>query len=222
MNLRNRPLTALFLLCALCLAGLPGTARAFDGKEALLHPEKASAKAPDQFKVKFKTTKGDVVLEVHRAWAPKGADRFYNLVKAGFFDGVAFFRAIDGFMVQFGISGAPEVNAKWKDARIDDDPPAGQSNGRGMVSFATAGPNTRTTQLFVNYKDNPRLDGMGFTPFAQVVKGMEVLDGLYKGYGEGAPGGLGPRQDLIETQGADYLKAQFPKLDYLLSARVTK
>jgi len=132
----------------------------------------------------------------------------------------AFFRAIEGFMVQFGIHGDPAVSAKWSQARIADDPSTGQSNTRGMLSFATAGPGTRTTQLFINYGDNSRLDSMGFTPFGKVVKGMEVVDGLYKGYGEGAPGGLGPEQGRIQAEGNSYLKREFPKLDYIRSGKV--
>jgi peptidyl-prolyl cis-trans isomerase A (cyclophilin A) len=189
---------------------------------ALLAPEKATEQAPTVFKTKFTTTKGDFVVEVHRDWAPRGADRFYNLVKLGFFDDAAFFRAIDGFMVQFGIHGSPQVSAKWRDANIPDDPAAGQSNKRGAITFATAGPNTRTTQLFINYADNASLDGMGFTPFGQVVEGMSVVDGLYKGYGEGAPQGRGPDQGRIQSEGNAYLKQGFPQLDYIKAARLVQ
>ena len=125
-------------------------------------------------------------------------------------------------MVQFGINGSPEVNAKWREARIPDDPPAGQSNARGMLSFAMAGPNTRTTQLFVNYGNNARLDSMGFTPFGKVVSGMEIVDGLYKGYGEGAPAGAGPEQGRAQSEGNAYLKKDFPKLDYSQTASIEK
>ncbi len=188
--------------------------------EALLAPEQATAQAPATFKARFTTTKGDFVVEVHRDWAPHGADRFYNLVKTGYFNQVAFFRAIAGFMVQFGIHGSGAVNAKWRNARIEDDPPAGQSNARGMVTFATSGPNSRTTQLFVNYRDNRNLDGMGFTPFGKIVSGIEVLDSLYQGYGEGAPSGAGPRQDLAQSEGNLYLHREFPLLDYVQTARL--
>jgi len=186
----------------------------------LLAPEQAAPQAPALFKARFTTTKGDFVVEVHRDWAPRGADRFYNLVKTGYLDDVAFFRAIDGFMVQFGIHGSGAVNAKWRSARIQDDPPAGQTNARGMVTFATSGPDSRTTQLFVNYRDNPNLDGMGFTPFGKIVSGMEIADSLYKGYGEGAPGGAGPRQDLAQSEGNAYLRRDFPLLDYVKTARL--
>jgi peptidyl-prolyl cis-trans isomerase A (cyclophilin A) len=184
---------------------------------ALLAPEKATATAPKLFKVKVTTTKGDFVLEVHRDWAPHGADRFYNLVKLGFFTDLAFFRAIKGFMVQFGINGDPAVSAKWAEANIPDDPVNGH-NQRGEVTFAMAGPNTRTTQIFINYADNSRLDGMGFAPFARVVKGMEVVDALNTEYGEGAPGGRGPAQDRAQSEGNAYFKASFPNLDYVKSA----
>src|SRR5213596_1497254 len=142
--------------------------------------------APDSFRVRISTTKGDFVIAVHRAWAPRGADRFYNLVRSGFYDGVRFFRVIPGFMAQFGIHGDTAVTAAWRPRVIQDDP-VRRTNGRGMVSFATAGPGTRTTQLFINYSDNSRLDGMGFSPFGRVVEGMDVVDRLYGGYGEGAP-----------------------------------
>jgi peptidyl-prolyl cis-trans isomerase A (cyclophilin A) len=187
----------------------------------LLDPSKAAAKAPDVFDAKFTTTKGDFVVEVHRDWAPNGADRFYNLVKTGFFDDLRFFRAIDGFMVQWGISGDPAVSAKWSSANITDDP-VKQSNKRGYVTFAKTGaPNSRSTQVFVNYGDNSRLDPTGFAPFGQVTKGMDVLDALYKGYGEGAPGGAGPNQALIQSRGNAYLDQSFPKLDAIKHAEVT-
>ncbi len=185
----------------------------------LLDPSEADEQAPETFRVKFETTKGDFVVEVNRSWAPKGADRFYNLVKVGYFDDVAFFRVLDGFMAQFGLHGDPAVNQAWRDTKIPDDPVT-QPNQRGYVSFATAGPNTRTTQLFINFGDNRRLDGMGFAPFGKVVEGMEVVDSLYSGYGEGAPRGRGPNQGLITQQGNDYLQNQFPELDYIERATI--
>jgi peptidyl-prolyl cis-trans isomerase A (cyclophilin A) len=188
----------------------------------LLKPELATEKSPAVYKVQFATTKGDFIIEAHRDWSPQGADRFYNLVKMGYYNGAAFFRAIEGFMVQFGINGSPEVNAKWRSADIPDDPSAGQSNKRGFISFAMAGPNTRTTQVFINYGDNGRLDGMGFTPFGRVVKGMEIVEGLYKGYGEGAPGGAGPDQGRVQAEGNAYLKKDFPKLDWVKTVRIAK
>lgn len=189
---------------------------------ALLDPSKAGEKAPPQFKAKFVTTKGDVVVEVHRDWAPNAADRFFNLVKLGFFDDTRFFRAISGFMVQFGISGDPAVAAKWQEANIPDDPVV-QSNKRGFLTFAQRGtPNTRSTQVFVNLVDNARLDGMRFAPFGQIVTGMEVIDALYKGYGEGAPMGAGPDQGRIQAQGNAYLDSQFPKLDGVKRAEILR
>ncbi|MDE2492032.1 MAG: peptidylprolyl isomerase [Elusimicrobia bacterium] len=185
---------------------------------ALLDPAQANATAPAVYKVKFVTSAGDFVVEVHRDWAPNGADRFYNLAKIHFFDGCEFFRVIDGFMAQVGIHGDPAVAAAWQHATIPDDPASGHSNTRGMVTFATAGPGTRTTQFFINFKDNSFLDNQGFPPIGQVVEGDAVLDRLYRGYGEGAPQGQGPDQGMIQAQGNAYLKADFPKLDYIKTA----
>lgn len=187
---------------------------------ALLDPSLAKETAPAVYKAKFSTTKGDFVIEVHRDWAPLGADRFYNLVKIGYFDEVAFFRVIKGFMAQFGIHGNPAVNAVWRNARIADDPAGKQSNTRGMVSFATAGPNTRTSQLFINYANNAQLDGMGFAPIGRVVEGMNVVDALEGQYGEGAPMGRGPSQGRLQTEGNAYLRADFPALDYTRKATI--
>jgi peptidyl-prolyl cis-trans isomerase A (cyclophilin A) len=184
---------------------------------ALTDPSKATKQAPDVFKVKYETTKGDFVVEYHRDWSPNGADRAYNLVDIGYYKDIAFFRAIEGFMVQFGISGYPEVNAKWRDAGIPDDE-VKQSNTKGMVTFAHAGPGTRTTQIFINYKDNSMLDSQGFSPVGKVVEGMEVVDSLHKGYGEGAPRGRGPDQMKLQTAGNAYLEKSFPELDYIKSA----
>ena len=186
---------------------------------ALLDPSRATERAPDRFRVRFETTKGPFVVEVTRQWAPRGADRFYNLVRAGFYDDVAFFRVIEGFMVQFGINGDPRVNAAWRSARIPDDPVT-QSNRRGMVTYAMAGPDTRTTQLFINFRDNPGLDGQGFAPFGRVTQGLSVVDSLYSGYGEGAPQGMGPSQGRAQSDGNAYLRGSFPKMDFVKTARV--
>src|SRR5437868_9389403 len=175
--------------------------------------------APDSFRARFSTTKGDFVIAVHRAWAPRGADRFYNLVRSGYFDGVRFFRVIPGFMAQLGIHGDTAVTSAWRERRIPDDQMR-RSNQRGTVTFATAGPGTRTTQVFINYRDNSRLDGMGFAPFGEVVQGMAVVDSLYGGYGEGAPNGRGPDQMRIHIEGEKYLARQFPKLDKIKRAKV--
>ncbi len=189
---------------------------------ALLKPAALTAKAPEVFEVKFATTKGDFTINVTRAWSPQGADRFYNLVLNKFYDGAAFFRVVrepQPFVVQFGISPYPDVSKAWMGARIQDDPVV-KSNTRGFVTYAMAGANTRTTQLFINLGDNSRLDAMAFSPFGEVTQGMEVVDQLYAGYGEGAPRGKGPRQDLIQTQGKAYLEKDFPLLDTIKSARI--
>ncbi len=191
-----------------------------DWSAVLTDPSKATAIAPAVYKVKFDTTKGAFVMTVHREWAPKGADRFYNLVKAGYFKDIGFFRAIDNFMVQFGIHGTPKLNTVWRPARIQDDPPK-QSNKRGYVTFATSGKDSRTTQVFINFKDNGFLDRMGFSPFGLIdAEGMKVVDSLYKGYGEGAPRGRGPLQGRLQSEGNAYLKKDFPKMDFLKSAEV--
>jgi len=180
---------------------------------ALLHPASLSAKAPDSFQVKFTTTKGDFVVEVTRAWAPLGADRFYNLVKHGFFTDAAFFRNVPGFIVQFGLSADPAVNKVWQDANIKDDKVT-QSNAPGTITFATAGPNTRTTQLFINFGNNTFLDSQGFSPFGKVTSGMDVVQKLYSGYGER------PDQGAITAQGKAYLDKNFPNIDSIKSATI--
>ncbi len=186
----------------------------------LLDPAAADEKAPDSYKVKFETTAGDFVIEVKRDQAPIGADRFYNLVKIGFYDDAAFFRAIKGFMVQFGLHGEPAVNKVWRGAQIDDDPVKG-TNKRGMLTFAKQNqPNTRTTQVFINFSNNENLDGMGFAPFGTVVEGMDVVDKIHTGYGEGAPRGRGPSQGRIQSEGNAYLKKDFPELDFIKKATI--
>jgi peptidyl-prolyl cis-trans isomerase A (cyclophilin A) len=188
---------------------------------AELDPSLATAQAPDLFQADFTTTKGEFVVEVHRAWAPHGADRFYNLVRLGVYDDTRFFRAIPDFMVQFGIPGDPAASAKWQDKTIPDDPVT-QSNLGGFMSFAQTGrPNSRTTQVFILYGNHPRLDASGFAPFGKVIRGMDVVDQLYKGYGEGTPNGSGPDQERIQREGNAYLDRDFPKLDRILRARVT-
>jgi peptidyl-prolyl cis-trans isomerase A (cyclophilin A) len=182
-------------------------------RPSLLNPASLKAKAPAVFKAKFTTNGGDFVVEVHREWAPIGADRLYNLVRSGYFSNAAFFRVVPGFMVQFGLSADPAINKVWKTASIQDDPVV-QSNKRGNLVFASAGPNTRTTQLFINYADNARLDRMGFAPFGSVVEGMNVVDKIYAVYGES------PRQDLITEQGDAYLKTYFRDIDKIKLARI--
>jgi peptidyl-prolyl cis-trans isomerase A (cyclophilin A) len=214
-------------LCAILLAPVPSLAQATTARPksasprpaastshaSLLHPALLTAKAPADFKVRFTTTAGDFLVEVHRDWAPLGADRFYNLVRHGFFTNASFFRVVPNFVVQFGLNADPAVNKVWADANIKDDP-VKQTNSRGRLVFATAGPGTRTTQLFINFRDNGRLDGMGFAPFGEVVEGMDVVDKIYPGYGEQ------PNQDLITNQGDAYISQNFPHIDKIKLARV--
>ena len=217
---RPVPLLTLALLGAGCRRAEHRDA-ASTGAPDFRNPASAAltARAPATFRARFETGKGAFVIEVQREWAPLGADRFYNLVKSGYYDGTRFFRVIAGFMAQFGIHGDPQVAAVWRDARIPDDP-VRQHNTRGMVSFATAGPGTRTTQLFINYGDNSRLDGMGFSPFGRVVEGMDVVERFHAGYGEGAPRGRGPDQSRFQAEGNAYLKQGFPELDYVTRATI--
>ena len=215
-------------LCVLALFAAVAAAQAEDPKTAakpstaspgFTDPAKLNGKAPETFKAQFDTTKGKFTIEVTRSLAPNGADRFYNLVRSGYFKDIAFFRVIPGFMCQFGIHGDPNVAAKWREAVIADDA-VKVSNMRGTITFATAGPNTRTTQLFINFADNRNLDGMGFSPFGKVIEGMDVVDKINGEYGEGAPNGRGPDQGRVQTEGNAYLKKDFPNLDYIKSATI--
>ena len=200
---------------ALAQAGGPDLAK-------LKNPAALTEKAPEIYKARFDTTKGAFVITVHRAWAPLGADRFYNLVKNGFYDDCRFFRIIDGFMAQIGMHGDPSVQRAWTSARLQDDP-VKESNKRGYVSFAkSSAPNSRSTQFFINFVDNTGLDGQGFSPFGQVVTGMEVVDKLNAEYGEGAPNGRGPDQSRLQMEGNAYLMKDFAKLDYVKKATIEK
>src|SRR4030095_15972823 len=191
-------------------------------KAKLRTPSELTEKAPDTFKAKLDTSKGVVVIDVHRAWAPVGADRFYNLVKNGFYDDTRFFRVLDGFMAQIGINGTPAIQSNWRNATITDDP-VKQSNKRGFVTYAKSGaPNSRSTQIFINFKDNSSLDRQGFAAFGEVTTGMDVVDKLYSGYGEGAPSGSGPEQGKIQMEGNAYLMKDFPKLDFVKKATIEK
>jgi peptidyl-prolyl cis-trans isomerase A (cyclophilin A) len=207
------------LVPALALAG--AATPAFSQSAKLTNPAALREQAPAVYKAKFDTTKGAFVIEVHRDWAPHGADRFYNLVKNGFYDNVRFFRVVSGFMVQFGINGDPKVSAPWREARIPDDA-VKQSNRRGYVTFAMAGPNTRTSQVFINFGENGSLDSQGFPPFGRIVSGMEVVDKLDAEYGEGAPRGRGPDQGRLQMEGNAYLAKDFPRMDYVVSATIAK
>ena len=187
-------------------------------KAKLRTPSQLTEKAPETFKAKFDTSKGVIVIEVHRDWAPLGADRFYNLVKNGFYDGCRFFRVLDGFMAQIGMNGDPSIQRVWGNANFRDDPVKG-SNKRGYVTFAKASaPNSRSTQFFINYGDNSRLDADGFAPFGQVVTGMDLVDMLYKGYGSSNV----PDQGRITAEGNAYLMKEYPKLDFIKKATIEK
>jgi len=206
--------------CVMAAEGEAPKAAAKDGAGAA-EAKKTADTAPATYTVKLETTKGDILIDVTREWAPLGADRFYELVKAGYFDDTAFFRVISGFMVQVGISGKPEQNTTWRAKTIKDDPVT-KSNTRGMVTFAKTGmPDSRTTQIFINFKDNTNLDKMGFAPFGK-VRDMAVVDSLFAEYGEGAPGGKGPEQGRIQKEGNSYLRASFPKLDYIKKAVIVE
>jgi peptidyl-prolyl cis-trans isomerase A (cyclophilin A) len=222
-----KALLSTFALCAFLPASILSLAQATTHRPAtassrppavashasLLKPALLNAKAPADFKVRFTTSAGDFVVEVHRDWAPLGADRFYNLVRHGFFTNASFFRVVPGFVVQFGLNADPAVNKAWEHADISDDP-VKHTNQRGTLVFATAGPNTRTTQLFINFGDNGRLDGMGFAPFGEVIEGMATVDKIYAAYGEQ------PQQDLITSQGDAYISKNFPKIDKIKFARM--
>ena len=194
------------LVAALALAVACG------GKTADAPPIPAGP-APDSFRVTLETSRGPVVVEALRSWAPNGVDRFHALARTHFFDENRFFRVVPGFIVQFGLAGDPKANEPWDDKPIPDDPPR-QSNVRGTITFATEGPNTRTHQIFVNLADNPRLDKLGFTPIGRVVSGMAAVDSIYAGYEEE------PSQRMIQRLGNPYLARMFPKLDYIRTARV--
>ena len=190
-----------------------------EAQRVLLDPAGPAFQAvpPDTFHARFETTKGNVVMQVIREWSPGGAQRFYNLARNGYYDGNRFFRVLPGFVVQFGIHGAPAVQRAWDGANIMDDP-VRTSNARGTVAFATAGPNTRATQLFVNFGDNGQLDGMGFSPIGRIVEGMDVLERLYAGYGE--MDRTGPRSQCMDSSGNAYLEQEFPQLDGIVRVSI--
>jgi len=202
---------ALVTVCAAAVAGVAAAA-----PPQLLHPASLHATAPAVYRVSFKTTKGTFVVTVHRAWAPRGADRFYNLVRAHFFDGVTFFRVVKGFVVQFGISPDPAVSRAWQNATIKDDP-VKASNTLGTITYADAGPDTRSTQVFVNLGNNAPLDSRGFSPFGRVESGMGVVDRLYGGYRDQPTND----QQQISSQGNAFLRKHFPKLDSIVTARLS-
>jgi len=223
MKKRSNVITILALVLVLAAASLVLGQAATNA--ALKNPAALKEKAPATYKVNFDTSIGAFVVEVHRDWAPNGADRFYNLVKNGYYDNVRFFRVIPGFMVQFGIHGDPALNAVWRDARIPRDP-VKQTNSRGYVTYAMQGgpqgPDTRTVQVFINYGDNAGLDSQGFAPFGRVTQGMNIVEKIYSGYGEGAPSGKGPDQGRLQAEGNDYLAKSFPKMDYIKKATIAE
>ena len=205
------------------LVVLLGLLALLQDKNPLLDPKSAAVNltASAEFKVKLETSKGDVVLKITREWAPKGADRFYSLVKNGFYDECRFYRVLPKYVAQFGIHGDPAVSGKWREVPIDDDP-VNQKNTRGRLTFAKSGPNTRTTNLFLNLKDSANLDPQGFAPIGEVVEGMEVADQLHSGYGDGAPKGRGPSQKRIYEEGNAWLKKDFKDLDYIKTAKIVE
>jgi peptidyl-prolyl cis-trans isomerase A (cyclophilin A) len=194
-----------------------------EAQQVLLEPasDAFAAPAPDTFVVRFATSEGDFVVQVNRAWAPIGAQRFYSLVRNGYYVGVRFFRVIPGFMAQFGAHGVPAVDEAWLDQQIPDDP-VRVPNERGTITFAKAGPDTRTTQLFINYRDNTRLDADGFAPIGRVIEGMDVVDRLYGEYGETAPGGNGPAHTCMLSLGNRYLERRFERLDSIVSTTIVR
>jgi len=218
-----RRIPALFaFLAAAAFAASVVAAAPPSSKEKLANPASLTEKAPDKYQARFETEKGTFTVEVHREWAPLGADRFYNLVRNGYFDDCRFFRVVAGFMVQFGINGDPALNAAWRNAKISDDPVT-QSNTRGMMTFATSGPNSRTTQVFINFADrNSSLDGQGFAPFGKITEGMDVVDKLNAEYGDGAPYGRGPDQGRMQSEGNAYLMKDFGKLDFVKTATIVE
>lgn len=199
-----------------------GSAEAEDTIPAgLVRPSRANETAPDTFTARFETTRGAFVVEVRREWAPRGADRFYNLLRVGYYDSVYVHRVVPGRVAQFGIHPDPRINYVWRESPIPDDP-ARESNSRGRVAFAQSGPGSRTTQAFVNLGDNTSLDGQGFAPFGEVVEGMDVVDAFYDGYGDGPPRGEGPYPAQAAAEGNAYFERDFPELDQILEARVVE
>jgi peptidyl-prolyl cis-trans isomerase A (cyclophilin A) len=208
----------------LAVAAMLAAAGACARRSPIPRPGERAVVAPDSFRVAFETTRGRFDVVAHRAWAPAGVDRFYDLVRRRYYDDVSFFRVVPGFVAQFGLSGDPRVSDAWRANTIPDEP-VRETNRRGRISFARGGRNTRTVQLFINLRDNPRLDTLnafGFPPIGEVVDGMQVVDSLYSGYGEAVPRGQGPVQDSIRAQGNAYLARGFPRLDYIRRARVVR
>ena len=213
--MRNRFVGLSFCLLVVLLTGCESG----PGKKQVKAPPPKPEKAPSVYKVRFETTKGDFILEVHHDWAPRGADHFFELVRNRFYDGDRFFRVVRGYIVQFGINGNPKIQSLWGRMRIRDDP-VKKSNKRGYVSFAKLGPNSRTSQVFINLSNNTELDKQGFAPFGVVRVGMDVIGRFWSSYGEVAPRGSGPDPTKIELEGNIYLDRKFPRLDSIIKAVV--
>lgn len=217
----NPPVLVLLLSLALTACGgeAPEGGSEPNALSPIYFPSRLNETAPETFRARFETSAGEFVVEVRRAWSPNGADRFFNLVKNGFYDDTRIYRVVQGFMAQFGVHGDPTVHYQWRNSIIPDDPVV-ESNTRGRVSFAKSGPNARINEVFVNLEDNPTLDGEGFSPIGEVVEGMEVVDSFYDAYGDGPPRGDGPYQAQVRAQGNAYLDAEFPDLTRILRATV--
>jgi len=220
---RQRPMLVLALACLGALACATEDAApdpdAELRRDPLLRASNYAETAPARFRVRLETSGGDVVIDVRRSWAPLGADRFYSLVRGGYYDDTRVYRVVDGFMAQFGLNGNPYVNQVWKSEFLVDDPVV-ETNARGRVAFAKGGRHTRTTEVFISYKDNAPLDGEGFAPFGEVVDGMDVVDAFYADYGDGPPRGTGPYQAMAAARGNEYLDDEFPELTRIVRATV--
>ena len=212
---RSRPaFVAALVLLGLAACGGDEAADAgsdADARPDFYYPGRLTATAPDLFRARFETSAGTFVVEVHREWSPRGADRFYNLVRSGWYDGQRIYRVVPGFMSQWGLHGDPVATYQWRDQFIDDDPVV-VSNTRGRVTFATCDVDCRISEIFVNTDDNAELDAQGFSPFGEVVEGMETVDAFYGEYGDGPPRGDGPYQARVRAEGNEYLDAEFPEL----------
>lgn len=215
---RKQALRAIFPLMFLLLVSCTGDSPRKSGEPPLAPTDTGNntPSSPDAFQVKFETSKGDFLVEVNPSWSPLGAKQFRKLVESKFYDGCRFFRVVPDFMVQFGINGDPSEQKYWRDQRIKDDPKNVRSNQRGYITFATSGPDSRTTQVFINFKNNRGLDDQGFTPFGKVIEGMDVVDSIESKYREQ------PNQGAIQNLGNEYLNGAFPDLDYIKTARIVE
>ena len=188
-------------------------------RDPLLRADNYKETAPARFQVSLETSEGDVLIDVHRRWAPIGADRFYSLVRGGYYNDARIYRVVEGFMAQFGLNGNPYVNQVWKSEFLVDDPVI-ETNSRGRIAFAKGGRHSRTTEVFISYKDNKALDEEGFSPFGEVIEGMDVVDAFYDGYGDGPPRGDGPYQAMAAARGNAYLDTEFPALTRITLASI--